>query len=74
MRKNFMKKLPKWLTILLTILAPIGIIYLLLHTMSRDFKCFCTVIIVFSAGILFGIWLVCPEKINYWIDVINIFN
>ena len=69
-----MKKFPKWLIIALCILAPIGFAYLLLHTMSRDFKCFCTVLLIFGIGILFGIWIINPETVHHWIDVINIFN
>lgn len=69
-----MKKTPKWLIILLVILAPIGLAYLLLHTMSRDFKCFITTIIVFGAGMLLGIYLISPETFAHWLDIINIFN
>lgn len=68
------KKLPTWLIILLAVLAPIGLAYLILHTMSRDFKCFLTVLLVLGIGILLGIWIISPETIAHWIDVINIFN
>ena len=69
-----MKKFPKWLTILLIILAPVGLAYLLLHTMSRDLKCFITVLLCIGIGILLGIWIISPETIEYWLDVINIFG
>ena len=69
-----MKKFPKWLIILMVILAPIGLSYLILHTMSRDFKCFLCVIFVLGIGILLGIYIISPETINHWLDVINIFN
>ena len=69
-----MKKFPKWLVIVMCILAPLGLVYLLLHTMSRDFKCFCTVIIVLLIGMFLGIWAISPETVHHWIDVINIFN
>lgn len=69
-----MKKMPKWLLIVMIVLAPIGFTYLLLHTMSRDFKCFCTVLLVLGVGILLGIWIIEPETFNHWLDVINIFN
>jgi hypothetical protein len=69
-----MKKFPKWLVIILAILAPLGLTYLILHTMSRDFKCFLTVILTIGIGILLGIYIISPETILHWIDVVNIFN
>ncbi len=57
--------------LILIIFFPLGILYLLLHTLSRDFRSFLGGLILVGIGIAIGIYILNPQ---IFINIIDYFK
>jgi hypothetical protein len=58
--------------LLLIIFFPLGILYLLIHTLSRDFRSFLGSLLLVGVGVLIGVYIFEPQIILNILNYIKI--